>query len=592
MTILFYVPRWTKEEDLQIVFGRDYVIAGARSAKEMVVQAQLAGRINTSTSIWRLEKQSNKRSRSRSRNHKGGKRAAASSSSSSEEREELEKRERKPTSSVIQKESPTSSDEASHSDPSAHSVDALQSSGGWDHIRQSSAPTPPPEAYSVPESATRLDRSMTLSEESGYIASGSNSTGDGGVRSLESSIHSLSSASQTRSDDDAITDAKLVTLHLDKLDGGIWPILVSGPASISLLQSENSSPFLSRSRHQSLNAALSEALKQPNLEDQQSVIIEDEANAQLDDSFTQSTTTIDTMSSDDSTTVLGTQSTGEDEDLYEMDPTSLALMGISHSKQGARSPFGSTSTQESSSAFEHFKRAWRRAEIPLATKKLVEEYLPLSPPRSNTSNMLRSRLTASLGGPSALARLYVSYARLHLPCFQNRQSPLAFPLGGLTNPFGGGHGQDYPSSPRPQGDQSIGHEPLTYLREARNIDKNVVISEEEWNEALAMAAQSPSAEGAWRWDQPEVTNKSSDGERASQARQSASEGRKREKTRRKKKVGSKLHRDDLSKSNEKFTSDQGLAFVLVSRVALISVMVAGGVAVAGWWRRAASAGGG
>jgi hypothetical protein len=92
VTILFYVPRWTKKQDLQIVFGRDYVIAGVRSAKDRVVQAQLAGRINTTTSTWRLEKQSNKRSRSRSRSQRGGKRAAASSSSSSEEREELGKK--------------------------------------------------------------------------------------------------------------------------------------------------------------------------------------------------------------------------------------------------------------------------------------------------------------------------------------------------------------------------------------------------------------------------------------------------------------------------------------------------------------------
>jgi hypothetical protein len=411
------------------------------------------------------------------------------------------------------------------------------------------------------------------------------------VRSLESSIHSQSSASQARSEDDAITDAKLVTLHLDKVDGGIWPVLVSGPASISLVQPEYPSPFLSQPRLQNISAALSEALRQPTLDDHQSVVLEDESNAQLDDSFTQSTITVDTMNSDDSTTVLGMQSTSEEEErLYDMDPTSLALMGVTHSKQGARSPFSSTSTQESASAFEYFKRAWRRAEIPLATKRLVEDYLPLSPQRSNTSNMLRSRLTASLGGSSALARLYVSYARLHLPCFQDRQSPLAFPLGGLTNPFGRGvHGQDRLSSPRPQGDQSIEHDPLMYLREARNIDRNVVISEEEWSEAQAIAAHSPSGDGPLLWDQPETINKASDGEKTSQGRQSASEGHKREK-RRKKKMGSKLHRDDISKSSEKFTSDQGLVFVLVSRVALISVMVAGGVAVAGWWRRAASAG--
>ncbi len=58
----------------------------------------------------------------------------------------------------------------------------------------------------------------------------------------------------------------------------------------------------------------------------------------------------------------------------------------------------------------------------------------------------RQRLVASLGGPKALARLYVSYARLHLPSLASNRSPLAFPYGQLTSPFvSGGQGVQHPA---------------------------------------------------------------------------------------------------------------------------------------------------
>ncbi len=47
----------------------------------------------------------------------------------------------------------------------------------------------------------------------------------------------------------------------------------------------------------------------------------------------------------------------------------------------------------------------------------------------------RQRLVASLGGPKALSRLYVSYARLHLPSLASHRSPLAFPYGQLHEPL-------------------------------------------------------------------------------------------------------------------------------------------------------------
>ena len=625
VTILFYVPRWTKKEDLQVVFGSDYIVAGIREEKEMVVQARLAGRINTLTSTWQLEKFSNKRSRSRSRaksssattasrkrttavaaagtttdqNSSGSNHSSGESSAGGRgPREKGAGTERRGAGTTDRTASPGSSSETSSFDLLGRSTDTLESAGEWDarwsHAGESTAASPGHSVAnsSVPRSGSpsassprRLDQSITLSEESGYIPSGSNSGGEG-VRSLESSFHASqgSPSSRMRSDDDVVTDAKLVTLHLDKVDGGIWPFMVSGPASLSLLGAggQTSIPFVVPGRHQSLDTALSEAL---------AVAAQDgdeEQTQALASSFAQSTTTVDTIASDDSMTVLGVRA---EEEQYDMDATSLALMGMRHAKQSHRSPFASTSTQEESQAFEYFKRAWRRAEIPLATKRLVEDYLPASLQQVASSSPVidpvRSRLMARLGGPTALARLYVSYARLYLPSSQNKQSPLAFPLGGLTNPFGGGGQQDHLSSPNTRTLSLAGQEAMQYLREARSLDKNVAITETEWQEAQSLDVLA----GMEREEQEAGARTVAAAGRAGQGGRLPSKRNKRgEKKRTREARSSKAQRDEgLS---EKCSSDQGIVFVLVSRAALISVMVAGGVAVAGWWRRAAAAGGG
>ncbi|SPO38722.1 uncharacterized protein PSFLO_04201 [Pseudozyma flocculosa] len=177
---------------------------------------------------------------------------------------------------------------------------------------------------------------------------------------------------------------------------------------------------------------------------------------------------------------------------YNMDPTTLSLIGL----QVADSSSARSAGQERRhlgapghgagalpEAFEYFARAWRVGEIALATERLVQDYLPLlsaasvaedlsavktsgTPPRApematqgsadtfrprdtdqthsqlskafaarSTVETQRQRLIASLGGSKALARLYLSYARLQLPSASQTRSLLAFPLGQLNSPF-------------------------------------------------------------------------------------------------------------------------------------------------------------
>ncbi|UZJ52533.1 hypothetical protein CBS101457_001853 [Exobasidium rhododendri] len=651
ITMLFYVPRWTKKEDLRIVFGRDYVIAGLKEGKEMVIQARLAGRINTTTSTWQLERKSNKRSRSRSGSRSGRNRlrnkgtdTAASNPSSGES--SSAKGKRKIASSkgdevatIERTASPASSSETSSFDILARSTDTLESGSGWDsnwnnvaerlsspHLARQASQTGDSATSPLGSSPRLLQQSTTFSEEgSGYLPSAGSNSGGEGVRSLESSISidpsQHSSPSQPLSEDDIITDAKLVTLHLDKVDVGIWPFMVSGPASLSLLppsRAAASSPFILSSQHQSLDAALEEALSNPHhhhhtnnnsppLTQGPAIPEEEEGEGEgeeTDDSFTHSTVTIDTVASDDSTTVLGVERPGgKEEELYEMDPTSLALMGMRHTRQGHRTPFASATNREESRAFEYFRRAWRRAEIPLATKRLVEDYLPL-PIYQNNAIVLafQIRLMAALGGPTALARLYVSYARLQLPSSLDKRSPLAFPLGGLTNPFGSGPQNDQLSSPRSQADLSTKNDAILYLREACTLDKNVVISDEEWQEAHLLDDEGEAAKGGGMQSETgrAASSKWTGSEKIDEQRgkKTLAKKHKGDKGKRKKAMSGSSKRDlnnhsnsnSTSRGSEKFSSDQGLVFVLVSRAALLSVMVAGGVAVARWWSRTAASG--
>ena len=183
---------------------------------------------------------------------------------------------------------------------------------------------------------------------------------------------------------------------------------------------------------------------------------------------------------------------------FNMDPTTLSLIGLQVANAGIRPAVdmaGAVFSNDRGSvglpeAFEYFARSWRQAEVALATERLVHDYLPFIPefslretvsskeyersdsarqpkgadmapnsssdtfrPQSNLaaglrigtgrhthaipggSSALRQRLVASLGGQKALARLYLSYARLHLPSSADKRSPLAFPHGQLNSPF-------------------------------------------------------------------------------------------------------------------------------------------------------------
>ncbi|KAN0061498.1 hypothetical protein ACQY0O_006345 [Thecaphora frezii] len=176
---------------------------------------------------------------------------------------------------------------------------------------------------------------------------------------------------------------------------------------------------------------------------------------------------------------------------YNMDPTTLSLIGLQvaqGSVDGMRTIGRKHNPSALPEAFEYFARAWRIGDIALAVERLVQDYLPplhspvaidsmpsggeaTTPPKAanmtlqssadtcktakehgdppSTSSAAKSkifrakfsadtqrqRLIASLGGTKALARLYLSYARLQLPSSIKTRSPLAFPLGQLSSPF-------------------------------------------------------------------------------------------------------------------------------------------------------------
>ncbi|KIL64471.1 hypothetical protein M378DRAFT_588064 [Amanita muscaria Koide BX008] len=105
------------------------------------------------------------------------------------------------------------------------------------------------------------------------------------------------------------------------------------------------------------------------------------------------------------------------EQKYNMDPTSLALLGLEY--------FDIRKDKEE--AFEYFVRAWHQARNPSATMRLVSQYVPLH----LTFDMIATQEPASratlayyvecLGGSSGLARLYLEAGLLYL---EGTASPL------------------------------------------------------------------------------------------------------------------------------------------------------------------------
>jgi len=144
---------------------------------------------------------------------------------------------------------------------------------------------------------------------------------------------------------------RLLTVHLEKEQSIIWPTLIVGPAPGSLASSLTNT-----------------------------VVIFDE-NDEL-------------------------------EEQYEMDSTSLALIGLEFCDI----------RKDKESAFEYFLRAWRKAHVPSATMRLVSHYLPSDQVTPSVLSELSEKpvrgtfayYVKSIGGTRGLAQLYLEAGLLHL----------------------------------------------------------------------------------------------------------------------------------------------------------------------------------
>lgn len=385
-------------------------------------------------------------------------------------------------------------------------------------------------------------------------------------------------------------------------------------------------------------------------------------------------------------------STQEEDARFNMDPVSLVLIGLqARASMTAPPPPGGWDD-----GFEYFVRSWRTADLPTATRLLVQDYLPL-PFRETREEEERAeddpptappRMVAALGGRKALARLYVSYARLSLTSVAGGNASLSG-IGGLGKtggattstsggatllfPSGSGHCRDpYTTyaparysraqsggaahSPPPpifsspssanspplhsppmvpyvnmsEAQRVVQQGPLPYLSEALRLDAGIGIEASEWAEAGQIAQMaaleveaeraadeameeqgvdeedgggffafpgthgnrrrrgaSPSAAGTGRRSREEAKSK-----RPHKARRSAAAGEGEAKDPRR-----KARRGNATAAAGKGAGDildeNGFVVNVLSGAALVSFVVAGSVAVLGWWKRgpgAASAG--
>ncbi|KAF9521298.1 hypothetical protein CPB83DRAFT_865563 [Crepidotus variabilis] len=108
-------------------------------------------------------------------------------------------------------------------------------------------------------------------------------------------------------------------------------------------------------------------------------------------------------------TVVVFDATEEFEEQYNMDPTSLALIGLEQSDI----------RKDKEAAFEFFLRAWQKAHVPSATMRLVSQYLPIG--ETNLSETSEKPACGTpeyylhaLGGSRGLAQLYLEAGLLHL----------------------------------------------------------------------------------------------------------------------------------------------------------------------------------
>lgn len=641
-TVLFLVPQSISASDIDIRIACDHVSASIPNHPP-IIQARLYGRVNTDTSTWRIADRDRARKR-RSRSFARASPAPPSNSASGSADAPYTRTahgEHRQIQSTVPSVSTSASSQASGSQvhvdsppPSNSSLSAsivsLQSGSSYEVLSNSTPASLPAHSagpatewssgssdFGSSDSAdASLNQSVVLSDPgdqrsyaSRAVPSAERREHAGGVRRSQSSSDlasaPLSASAATRKSFGSQSvaphtgppEVRLVTLHLDKIDAGIWPLLVVGPAPVHmeaipprlhrLLASDLSrdvpitEAFISdsilkrRRREQErqqrsaaqiqLNQALEEALSA--FEDGDRVLAairrghatsssqpsssshdQDHSRTSIDSDEdlgpNTSTLSINTIASDESATVLGsrvasrvaslaattagieraraaalesshddTEREQDDETLeawkelevvarYNMDPTTLSLIGLQHANSdslhrssglGGQLRRGPSSSSGIAAAFEYFARAWRAADVSLATERLVQDSLPLLPStvqgvghqdqsivdvrlaevlepflarsamnlpdtgkvvasslrerlHSHSYMSHRQRLVASLGGPKALARLYVSYARLHLPSLASNRSPLAFPYGQLTSPFvSGGQGVQHPA---------------------------------------------------------------------------------------------------------------------------------------------------
>ncbi|KAJ3572407.1 hypothetical protein NP233_g3106 [Leucocoprinus birnbaumii] len=162
-------------------------------------------------------------------------------------------------------------------------------------------------------------------------------------------FHSLASSYSSLESLHGPGSGRLLTLHLEKEQSIIWPSLIVGPAPEGLAPSLANSTVFKHSH--------------------------------------------------------------ELEHQYNMDPTSLALIGLELADI----------RRDRDEAFEYFLRAWHQAHIPSATMRLVSQFLPLSgnyefmslpeepAPRGTTPYFLQC-----IGGSRGLAQLYLEAGLLHL----------------------------------------------------------------------------------------------------------------------------------------------------------------------------------
>ncbi|KZV63792.1 hypothetical protein PENSPDRAFT_589343 [Peniophora sp. CONT] len=98
----------------------------------------------------------------------------------------------------------------------------------------------------------------------------------------------------------------------------------------------------------------------------------------------------------------------EVEAVYNMDPTSLALLGLELADV----------REDADRAFECFLRSWLHAQVPSAAMRLATHYVPPHAlPADDLSSIpehdRRAYYIRALGGPSALAQLYLTVGLLH-----------------------------------------------------------------------------------------------------------------------------------------------------------------------------------